>query len=172
MQKTVLVFVALLVVAPLAGCADDNGGAADPTATASTTVTEIPTTTSTPTVTPTIGPPTPTTTPDPPTTSTSTPTTTPTPTVTDSNDDSPIEGGDVRTATVTKVTDGDTVEVEFANGETDTIRLLGVDTPETIASNQDPSDFKGIPDNTAGRDWLLNWGEEANEYARGQLAGE
>ncbi len=85
---------------------------------------------------------------------------------------SPPDGSDTRTATVTRVIDGDTMEVEFENGEEDTIRLLGVDTPETIASNEDPSEYPGIPDTTEGRDWLLNWGQEAKEYARGQLDGE
>ncbi|RLM59915.1 thermonuclease family protein, partial [Halorubrum sp. Atlit-26R] len=35
------------------------------------------------------------------------------------------------TGTVVRVVDGDTREVEFPNGEVDTVRLLGVDTPET-----------------------------------------
>ncbi len=34
-------------------------------------------------------------------------------------------------ATVVRTLDGDTVEVRFASGTTDTIRILGVDTPET-----------------------------------------
>jgi endonuclease YncB( thermonuclease family) len=34
-------------------------------------------------------------------------------------------------ARVIEVIDGDTIVVAFANGSTDTIRLLGVDTPET-----------------------------------------
>jgi micrococcal nuclease len=44
-------------------------------------------------------------------------------------------GGLARTADpevrVVEVIDGDTVVVAFANGTTDTVRLLGVDTPET-----------------------------------------
>lgn len=44
-------------------------------------------------------------------------------------------GGLARTASphvrVIEVVDGDTIVVEFANGGTDTVRLLGVDTPET-----------------------------------------
>lgn len=32
-------------------------------------------------------------------------------------------------ATVVSVTDGDTVDVEYSNDTTDTVRLLGVDTP-------------------------------------------
>jgi micrococcal nuclease len=34
-------------------------------------------------------------------------------------------------ATVVRTLDGDTIEVRFASGATDTIRVLGVDTPET-----------------------------------------
>lgn len=84
----------------------------------------------------------------------------------------PPDGGDIRTATVTRVIDGDTIEVRFEDGDEDTIRLLGVDTPETIASNEDPNEYAGIPDTPNGRDWLLNWGQEAKEYVRGQLDGE
>ena len=44
-------------------------------------------------------------------------------------------GGVARTAEpevrVVEVVDGDTIVVAFANGATDTVRLLGVDTPET-----------------------------------------
>jgi micrococcal nuclease len=34
-------------------------------------------------------------------------------------------------ATVTKVVDGDTVWVEFTDGSTEKVRLIGIDTPET-----------------------------------------
>lgn len=84
---------------------------------------------------------------------------------------SPIEGGTVRIATVVQVTDGDTFEVRFKNGETDTVRLIGVDTPEPIISNMDPSEY-GIPDTTIGRDWLLRWANEASHYATTELEGE
>ncbi len=175
-QKSVFLVVVLVVLVPLAGCADESGGAGDPTATPPTTTTTSPPTAPSTTVTPTSASttPTPTPTPAPPTTTTtiSTPTPAPTPTATDSDEESPITGGTVRTATVTRVVDGDTVEVEFSDGTADTIRLLGVDTPETIASNQDPSDFEGLPDTSEGRDWLLNWGEEAKTYAEEQLAGK
>lgn len=77
-----------------------------------------------------------------------------------------------RTATVTRVIDGDTVEVEFENGEIDTVRLLGVDTPETALGNVDPSEYEGIPNTTAGRDHLYNWGQQASDYATEQLEGE
>jgi len=47
------------------------------------------------------------------------------------------------------------MEVRFEDGEEDTIRLLGVDTPETFTEN-DPAEFEGIPETTAGYDHLAN----------------
>ncbi|WP_122090047.1 thermonuclease family protein [Halalkalicoccus subterraneus] len=75
------------------------------------------------------------------------------------------------TVTVERVIDGDTMEVRFPNGEVDTIRLLGVDTPETYGQN-DPAEFEGIPDNTDGADWLADWGDRATAYATDELDGE
>ena len=74
--------------------------------------------------------------------------------------------------TVTRVVDGDTVEARFPNGETDTLRLLGVDTPETTLSRVNPEEFEGIPDSTAGRDWLYEWGQRATQLATDELEGE
>jgi micrococcal nuclease len=75
------------------------------------------------------------------------------------------------TVSVERVVDGDTMEVRFPNGEVDTIRLLGVDTPETYGQS-DPDDFEGIPDTTAGADWLAEWGDRATAYATEELDGE
>ena len=44
-------------------------------------------------------------------------------------------GADTLYGTVTKVTDGDTIEVE-AQGRTTPVRLIGVDTPETVAPDE------------------------------------
>jgi micrococcal nuclease len=63
------------------------------------------------------------------------------------------------------------MEVRFPNGEVDTLRLLGVDTPETYGSN-DPAEFEGIPENTAGRDHLAEWGERASAFATDELEGQ
>ena len=63
------------------------------------------------------------------------------------------------------------MEVRFPNGEVDTLRLLGVDTPETFGQN-DPAEFEDIPENTAGRDHLANWGDRATEFATDELDGE
>ena len=74
------------------------------------------------------------------------------------------------TATVVEVVDGDTVRVEFENGTRDTVRLLGVDTPEVHAAAE-PTDFQGVPDTDAGRACLRRAGERASEYARERLLG-
>ncbi|RDI70494.1 lamin tail domain-containing protein [Halopelagius longus] len=74
-------------------------------------------------------------------------------------------------ATVTRVVDGDTVNVRFSNGSGDTVRLLGVDTPEVRGANS-PGEFEGVPDTAAGRACLADAGETASSYARERLAGE
>ena len=74
--------------------------------------------------------------------------------------------------TITRVVDGDTVEARFPNGEVDTLRLLGVDTPETSYDRLSPDEFEGIPDTTAGRDHLYDWGERATAFATEELEGE
>lgn len=75
------------------------------------------------------------------------------------------------TVSVERVIDGDTMEVQFPNGEVDTVRLLGIDTPETYGQN-DPDEFEGIPDDTAGADWLAEWGDRATAVATEELAEE
>lgn len=74
--------------------------------------------------------------------------------------------------TVTRVIDGDTLEVRFPNGRVDTLRLLGVDTPETTLSRVDPAEFEGIPNTSAGRDHLYEWGLNATSDANETLHGE
>ena len=92
--------------------------------------------------------------------------------------DMSVESGSARepadgtewTVSVEEVIDGDTMEVQFPNGERDTIRLLGVDTPET--DDQNPEEFEGIPNNTAGADWLAQWSDRATTFATEELADE
>lgn len=171
-SKQTIAVVLLVVIVPLAGCAGSDDAAAPtgtetttpmPTQTASPTQTATPTatvTTTTPTATPTA------------TTTTVTPTTTPTPTTTESDDvDSPIDGGTARLATVTRIVDGDTVEVKFKNGETDTIRMIGVDSPETNPANEDPSEFN-VPDTAHGSEWLLEWADRAKSFAKEDIGGK
>ncbi|WP_232839667.1 thermonuclease family protein [Nocardia aurea] len=59
------------------------------------------------------------------------------------------------TATVVKVVDGDTVGVEYSDGRDDTVRILGIDTPETKH-----------PDKP-----VECWGPEATAFATTELAG-
>jgi micrococcal nuclease len=75
------------------------------------------------------------------------------------------------TVTVTRVVDGDTLKIEYDNGTADTVRLLGVDTPEVHTDNA-PDEFEGIPETEAGRSCLGRWGERASSYAKERLAGE
>ena len=63
------------------------------------------------------------------------------------------------------------MDIEYANGTTETVRLLGVDTPETTLSRVSPDEFAGIPDTAAGRDHLYNWGEQATVLAENELEG-
>lgn len=80
--------------------------------------------------------------------------------------------GTIWVVTITRVIDGDTVEARFPDGSIDTLRLLGVDTPETTYSRISPNEFEGIPDTTAGRDHLYNWAVRATEFATLQLEGK
>jgi micrococcal nuclease len=74
------------------------------------------------------------------------------------------------TAEVVDVVDGDTVKVRYANGSRDTVRLLGVDTPE-VHSPVSPDEFPGVPDTAAGRTCLREWGERASAFAVERLDG-
>ncbi|WP_324665227.1 lamin tail domain-containing protein [Haloarcula sediminis] len=71
---------------------------------------------------------------------------------------------------VTAVVDGDTVRVEYRNGTRDTVRLVGVDTPEVRGEN-DPAEFEGVPDTAAGGDCLRGAGTNASNYAKDRLFG-
>lgn len=73
----------------------------------------------------------------------------------------PSTTNETLSATVTGMTDSDTVDIEYQNGSTDTVRLLGVDTPEVYGEN-DPTEFEGIPDTEAGRQCLDAAGEDAS----------
>lgn len=109
---------------------------------------------------------------DSPPTDTATPTPTASPTSTLTPTPAGPQQGTEWTVTITRVIDGDTVEARFPNGETDTLRLLGVDTPETTLSRVSPEEFEGIPETTAGKDHLYEWGEKASTYATETLEGE
>lgn len=73
------------------------------------------------------------------------------------------------TVTVVDVVDGDTIEVRFPNGTTDTVRFLGIDTPESHVEN-DPSEFEGVPDSDAGRSCLRDEGVAASTHVEETIA--
>ena len=68
---------------------------------------------------------------------------------------------------ITRVIDGDTMDVRFEDGTTDRVRLLGVDTPETNAPNK-PNEYGDITDLKC----LTKWGDKSDDYARSVLDGK
>ena len=85
------------------------------------------------------------------------------------DDISSLQKGTTYTVQVTSVADGDTATVEGANGNTESIRVLGVDTPETPgnASAENVNEWEGIGDTT----YLQNQGDAAKNWAIGELDG-
>jgi endonuclease YncB( thermonuclease family) len=73
-------------------------------------------------------------------------------------------------ATVTDVTDGDTVDVELPDGTAYEIRTLGFDSPETKRNSkyEKVEEWEGIEDDK----YLSDWGENAKDYAIQELDGE
>jgi micrococcal nuclease len=71
--------------------------------------------------------------------------------------------------TVLTVVDGDTIDIRYANGTTDTVRMLGVDTPE-VYGGTDPAEFEGVPDSQAGRECLSEAGDAASAALRDRIA--
>jgi micrococcal nuclease len=78
--------------------------------------------------------------------------------------------GDTTQVSVTAVVDGDTIRIAYQNGTSDTVRLVGVDTPE-VHSENDPSEYEGVPDTDAGTACLRAAGTNASNYAKDQLLG-
>lgn len=75
-----------------------------------------------------------------------------------------------RNATVLEVVDGDTIDVELADGSQDTVRLLGIDTPEVHADTT-PGEFEGVPDTEAGQACLRAVGTNASAAVTERLSG-
>lgn len=73
---------------------------------------------------------------------------------------------DERSVAVTRVIDGDTIDVRRNSGTVDRVRLVGVDAPETSKANT-PGKFKGVADMAC----LDRWGARATEYTRDKLQG-
>lgn len=87
---------------------------------------------------------------------------------TGSSPDPDIPSGLPFRATVTGTIDGDTLRISFPEGRTETVRILGIDTPEVPPRGNDPGTFDGITD-----PWLLSlWGEEAALYTHQRLDGQ
>lgn len=72
------------------------------------------------------------------------------------------------TADSVNVIDGDTLEAS-QNSSTVTVRLLGVDTPETQMENN-PAEY-GMEDSSETTNCLNEWGEKAKEFAKGFTTG-
>lgn len=85
------------------------------------------------------------------------------------DDPTAARSGESLAVSVTRVVDGDTVEIRYANGTADTVRLIGVDTPEVHSENT-PAEFEGVPETEAGRNCLRRWGERASSFATERLA--
>ncbi|WP_011571182.1 thermonuclease family protein [Haloquadratum walsbyi] len=62
-----------------------------------------------------------------------------------------------QTETIIDIIDGDTMDVRLSDG---TVRLLGVDTPEISITQVSPEEWKGVPNITDGRDWLVEWSKD------------
>ena len=69
-------------------------------------------------------------------------------------------------AFVTRVVNGDTIEVLFDNGNTEAVRLVGVDAPERPGGNQSHR-YEGVTDSAC----LDEWGTRAQELATTSLEG-
>jgi micrococcal nuclease len=78
-----------------------------------------------------------------------------------------ITGTTAARATVAGTIDGDTVRLAFPDGTRETLRILGIDTPEVTPEGNDPRKFEGVTDLS----YLSLWGEEAASYTHEQLDG-
>ena len=70
------------------------------------------------------------------------------------------------TIVVTSVVDGDTFDIRYPNGTTDTVRLLGVDTPE-VYSEVSPEEFGG-----ANEACLDTWADRASSFVERRVEGQ
>lgn len=69
--------------------------------------------------------------------------------------------------TVTRVVDGDTVEIRYQNGTEDSIRFIGVDTPE-IYSDQNMDRWEGVTNESC----VDQYGDIADEWVDEKLTGK
>ena len=76
-----------------------------------------------------------------------------------------IEKGETYEVDVVSVADGDTVDVRFPDGDEGTVRILGIDTPETGDTTERIEEYEGITDGDA----LRTKANEASSYAQDRL---
>jgi micrococcal nuclease len=72
-------------------------------------------------------------------------------------------------AEIVEVVDGDTVDIT-RNGEEDTVRILGIDTPEVYSQNT-PSEFF-LKNTSKNRKCLKEMGEKASNFAKKKLSDQ
>lgn len=84
----------------------------------------------------------------------------------DNTDTSTDSSEDSDEVVVTHVTDGDTFDIRYLNGTEDTVRLLGVDTPE-VYSEVSPEEFGG-----ANSACLDNWADRATSFVERNVEGQ
>lgn len=87
---------------------------------------------------------------------------------TDSPGTHPGACGISRQAVVTRTMDGDTLAVRYSDGKEETVRVLGIDTPETEDHGNWGSEFSGISDPS----YLTEWGLKASEHTRSLAKGK
>jgi endonuclease YncB( thermonuclease family) len=81
------------------------------------------------------------------------------------------ESNNTVTVEVVDVVDGDTMDIEYENGTDDTVRLIGVDTPE-VYTDVSPEEYEGVPNTGPARQCLNRYGDEASAFAEQELASE
>lgn len=80
----------------------------------------------------------------------------------------PCRPGVSSPVSVVRIIDGDTLRVIFPDGSQDTVRILGIDTPEKAADDNDPGKFGGAGDDR----FLALWGGAAAQYTAARLDGQ
>ncbi len=79
-----------------------------------------------------------------------------------------LEKGQQYEVDVIDVADGDTADVRFPNGWVDTVRILGIDTPETGETDENLAEWEGLSDEA----YLKARGDAASAFAWEKLGDE
>ena len=79
-----------------------------------------------------------------------------------------VEQGEEYEVTVVGVEDGDTADVAFDDGTVETVRFLGMDTPEVEGVDERLAEWPGIDE----RDPLLDWADQASEFPKERIENE